>query len=360
MTRARLFSPLGSTAGMAVDIDDEATIGRERTHTLVIDDGLISKDHAQISFDPDLNGFLLEDLGSTNGTALDGVPVVGRERLDHLHVITFASRHEFVFQDLIRTHARHGAARANAPVDQPTPPVVEGFAVENTEDAIPITEAVELAESHQPLAVPQALADRLRSPDDRDAGDTGAAKPVERTQYHQVMPAIPSGIGNLQTSPPTTPDAATPDAVSPDLVTPEAVAPELVTPEPDTDESPPLAAQPEPGSPSPFVLEVELDDGLHQFPLLFGSNQIGRTEAADVRLYSERVSRRHAVMKVGPVITVRDLGSSNHTFLEGEQIGGEISVEPGDRLTFGSLEARLLRVDMLGKESATGGTDEPR
>lgn len=335
MARARLFSPLGATAGMAVNLDDEATIGRERSHTVVIDDGLISKAHARIALDSETDGFVLEDLGSTNGTALDGVEVVGRERLDHLHVITFAGRHEFVFQDLARTTRRQGGVLADIPVRAKSGPA---------KPDTPITEPVDLAATHEPIGMPQALADRLAADADPGPGDEAAATgAVERTQAHTVMPAIPTGIGDVAdlaplaaSGTPETPEAGTP--------APETEAPAPEAPEAALAASFQSPSPAEPGTPAPFALEIELEAGMRRFPLVYGINQIGRSAKADIRLRSERVSRRHAVLKVGPKITLRDQGSSNHTFLEDVRIQAEIEIEPGDRLAFGSIEGRLIHV----------------
>ncbi len=47
----------------------------------------------------------------------------------------------------------------------------------------------------------------------------------------------------------------------------------------------------------------------------------------------------------GERVTVRDLGSHNHTFLEGKRIDEETEVRPGALLRFGDVEAVLLGAD---------------
>lgn len=52
--------------------DDVITIGRAPDNTLTIDDASVSSHHARIS--PGGEGYILTDLGSTNGTKLNGQP----------------------------------------------------------------------------------------------------------------------------------------------------------------------------------------------------------------------------------------------------------------------------------------------
>ena len=74
-------------------------------------------------------------------------------------------------------------------------------------------------------------------------------------------------------------------------------------------------------------------------------NVIGRDETADVGLDDPGISRRHAEVRVtidGPhfVTAIRDLGSTNGTFVNGERVTSQ-HVEPGDRLTLGRLSLHL-------------------
>ena len=62
-------------AGRSFMLDGETTIGRGAGCGVSIDDAHVSKLHARLS--PDAGGWLLEDLGSTNGTVLDGEPING-------------------------------------------------------------------------------------------------------------------------------------------------------------------------------------------------------------------------------------------------------------------------------------------
>lgn len=67
MARLRVVS--GPAAGQTVDIDEEVVIGREDTD-LAIDDDELSRRHAVVR--RHANRLQVEDLGSTNGTFVDG------------------------------------------------------------------------------------------------------------------------------------------------------------------------------------------------------------------------------------------------------------------------------------------------
>jgi hypothetical protein len=62
------------------------TIGRSQENEIVIPDPNVSRRHARLSRAD--NGFIVEDLGSTNGTLLDGAPI-DRERIDSGDELTF-------------------------------------------------------------------------------------------------------------------------------------------------------------------------------------------------------------------------------------------------------------------------------
>ncbi len=83
----RLRPPSGATAivlsgfyeGLEVVLDrDRFVVGRGRKADLALAEATISRAHAVIGFDGD--GFFVEDLGSTNGTLVNGAPVA-RQRL---------------------------------------------------------------------------------------------------------------------------------------------------------------------------------------------------------------------------------------------------------------------------------------
>jgi len=79
------------------------------------------------------------------------------------------------------------------------------------------------------------------------------------------------------------------------------------------------------------------------YPLVASTTVIGRGDEADIVLDDPGVSRRHAEIRVttdGPhlVATLRDLGSTNGTFVDGERVGAVQLVE-GSSVTVGRTRA---------------------
>jgi serine/threonine protein kinase len=109
---------------------------------------------------------------------------------------------------------------------------------------------------------------------------------------------------------------------------------------------------------APHVLvSVLLDE-----PLLLSREKkttIGRDGAADVRIKSDLVSRRHAEIgwtKNG--FAVVDLGSVNGTLVNGVRIGGACHLHRDDRVSVAGFEilVKLLTGDDVHEETGTGGT----
>ncbi len=55
--------------------DDRITLGRSPEATILLRDNHVSRLHIAIDFDPDRNGYRVQDLGSSNGTLLNGARI---------------------------------------------------------------------------------------------------------------------------------------------------------------------------------------------------------------------------------------------------------------------------------------------
>ncbi|MHC4403928.1 MAG: FHA domain-containing protein [Planctomycetota bacterium] len=78
---------------------------------------------------------------------------------------------------------------------------------------------------------------------------------------------------------------------------------------------------------------------------------IGRAEDCHLRPKSEMISRHHcAILVEDGIVAVRDFGSRNGTFVNGEQVEGGRELKNGDLLKVGNLEFEVqLTVRIGGK-----------
>ena len=70
-----------------------------------------------------------------------------------------------------------------------------------------------------------------------------------------------------------------------------------------------------------------------------GSLRVGRAEDAELRIESDSISRRHAVLHIGEGLEVEDVGSSNGTKVGGQKIprNVRVAVAAGDLIEFGGV-----------------------
>ncbi|MEP7035130.1 MAG: DUF3662 and FHA domain-containing protein [Dermatophilaceae bacterium] len=169
------------------------------------------------------------------------------------------------------------------------------------------------------------------------------------TGVFRVRPSTAKG------APPATPSSASARARATPAATPNPSSPPAAAPLPAADwawapgaqaEQPPAppAARQEPVPPArphgnsdqrPWF-DVDGD----RYPLLGPITVLGRDNTADVILDDPGISRRHTEIRVtsdGPrlVATIRDLGSTNGTFVNGERITSHQHLTDGDRVNVG-------------------------
>ncbi|HQV93317.1 MAG TPA: FHA domain-containing protein [Anaerolineales bacterium] len=128
MAQYQLIMRTGPTPGAVFALEgDQLTIGRDSTNEITINDAEVSRRHARLTFQG--GKFVLEDLGSTNGTFVNGQRLAGPRVLKAGEVVSFGEQIVLVFEsstfDPAATVASPRAAAvpsASRPVTPPPPP----------------------------------------------------------------------------------------------------------------------------------------------------------------------------------------------------------------------------------------------
>ena len=104
-------------------------------------------------------------------------------------------------------------------------------------------------------------------------------------------------------------------------------------------------------------------DGLQQHELRAGVQLVvGRAPSSDIAIFDPTISRRHAELQVDETgLRVRDLGSSNGTFHNGNRLDDEepVKLAPGDTITFGKVAFRVQPAGPTTVHSPSGGIVAP-
>ncbi len=75
---------------------------------------------------------------------------------------------------------------------------------------------------------------------------------------------------------------------------------------------------------------------------------VGREQDCQLRPSSESVSRHHCVFTLDDFsVRVRDLGSTNGTFVNGQRVQGQAILQPGDHVLIGKLEFEIVIHDSV-------------
>jgi hypothetical protein len=99
--------------------------------------------------------------------------------------------------------------------------------------------------------------------------------------------------------------------------------------------------------PRPLALEVTLPDRTFTVALpADGEVILGRSRGAGIQLDHASVSREHARLRLGPAITLEDLGSRNGTVARGRVLAANevTALGIGDAFEIGSVPVRLVPV----------------
>jgi pSer/pThr/pTyr-binding forkhead associated (FHA) protein len=314
---------------------DELRIGRMKENDLIINNLAVSRFHAVLRRTAD--GFEIEDLGSENGTLLDGVAVKGKLAVPPGGELTIG-KHTLSIQDAEseqasaprslrsdawdaqQTYFAPGLATGAAPAAQPPPaeePMVVAVAADDTGSGAPV-----IAE---PTAPARSQALELPDPDGlfafgEDELQQPAAAPVDPPSFGAEFDvAAPDAVAAPAPVAPARPDPASQTALfdfgatndlglsEPSLARAAARA----------------AAKAQAAAPEGHAgLIVERKGKVERVTPFRGEELIvGRAPGCDLVLATVGVSRKHArFVREGESFRVFDLGSANGVQVNGERI----------------------------------------
>ncbi len=289
----RAASPAPVTGGRLVCLTDgrEYTIaqtlvfGREAGSDVVVENTQVSRRHAEIAATG--GGYVLTDL-STNGTFVNGQRVQGSRTLARADMIRIADNEFRFYADVVPAPKTPTPAPVPAESSPPPPPAPPPSAP--AAPPMPLSTPM----SSGPLPAP------LKPP-------AGAASRLNDTMHGQSFRPTPT---------PTAPPAPAVEA-----------------------------ARSGPGPMASLLVRSGQLKGT-RLPIRVPVVNIGRADYNDVVLADESVSTAHAkLQRREGVWTLVDLGSTNGTFVDGEQVQGEVPLGPGATVRFGQVSTMFEPTD---------------
>ena len=110
----RMIVRTGPNPGTVFDLTKEVTmIGRDVTNEVVVGDAEVSRQHARLTRTP--GGYVLEDLGSTNGTFVNGERLMAPRVLNPGDLVAFGETVSLMFDALAPEAAATVATPAGSP-----------------------------------------------------------------------------------------------------------------------------------------------------------------------------------------------------------------------------------------------------
>lgn len=111
----------------------------------------------------------------------------------------------------------------------------------------------------------------------------------------------------------------------------------------------------------PDYLEIWKPSGPEALPLVRDKVAIGKSRSNDLVITGdETISRAHAVLeRLASGWTLRDLGSRNGSFVNGERVHTERVLRPGDEVRLGGTRLVFRGTGVIGETAATEGGKPP-
>jgi pSer/pThr/pTyr-binding forkhead associated (FHA) protein len=295
----------------------EVTLGRSASCNIVAESGAVSKVHARIERTADQ--LILEDLGSSNGTFVNGEKVMTAMLRDGDVILLAGVESYRVRIEMGEVTSASGVRRQ---VVIPEPGEKPRFSREwKTRFEWSSGEREAIANLHRDLSAPPAPAKPLTGPVKPAAGPSKSAVTAPTPKVRPPAPKTP---------PPAPPPAAAPPA-------PVAAPPTVVAPPPAPAVAPSVPAAP--------LSEVRLVGGGYDLAVTAaGTHVIGRSAEAALRVKHPTVSRTHARVILAEdrrAATVEHAGGANGTRLNGRPIDKPEPLADGDEIGIGELTLKV-------------------
>ncbi len=327
IVRAALVSE-GADATTHEIVPGEITLGRSPACNIVAEAPAVSKVQARI--ERTREQLLVEDLGSANGTFVNGIRVLSAFLSDG-DVVSLAGVESYrVAVEL--GEVTSGSGRFSGAVSTNTASRPRFSADWKTRYDWSTTEQTELAELRQRLAEE----DRVRQ--------------EQRTRRNPVV--RPAAKGATAVKPPSTPPVKAPGAAPVSAPSAKASAASVPSPSPPPPPVPPRPAMPvapPPAAPpravSGPILEIRLLGP--EITLVVGhpgAHDLGRSSDVELRVADPTVSRRHARIILSDdrtMVYVQDQGGSNGTRLNGKEVAKLAPLADGDTIGIGNIELKV-------------------
>ncbi len=344
----------GSMAGQTIPLDPSGTsLGRGAENDIVLDDAMVSRNHASITFQD--GTFIMEDLESASGTLVEGAQAA-RTVLQSGSVMRLGET-EMVFMESETAPAADAPApgapaAAGAPgetmVVQPSQVVMAWLAV---------TTGPRKGQSYQLKVGDNSLGRGAEN--DMVIGDNSVSRShaMVRVRDDEMVLVDMGSRGGTKVAGQTLKGKA---IVSGGVVKVGQTTLNLVEVEAGAQAAGPVSSagetmveQPGAGAGGVMIAQSGPDAG-KSFPLAQGDNVVGRDPGIQVALSDDSVSRRHALIRRNEdSIIVFDLGSRTGTQVNGEALTGH-TLSAGETITLGTTELVLMQPGSREGSSSDG------
>ncbi len=332
-------------------IKPEMVIGRDDDVDLTIPSQAVSRRHARLLREAE--GYVVEDLGSSNGTYVNGQKLSGRRVLKTGDQIRLGRAVTLVYEapkvDVSETSIASDASESAKTVARPTPEMPVG-SMQTVIGEMPVVSQID--------AGPPQLVVAIAGESPQTYLLTGQSLTIGRQEGNDIVitsPLVSRNHARLDKVDGGYKLTMSPEAKNHILFEGRDLEGSHILRHGDIlrigSLDPGMMVTMTYNAPSEAPQEIEQD-------IIFGDKtliQIGRDASNDVVLSSPNVSRFHAqVERVGQRYRVEDLRSSNGTFVNGERIDGSLWLKPEDTIRIGQYRF-VMGKDQLAKYDDSNG-----